>query len=326
MKEATGEYLDFEKSIDAFDKYLKSKKWDEDFPSDYNDFIRIKEEFNLNLDGDSDVNKKAWASFMKMLKKDPWKRNLVQGNELNDHFKQLKLAYAQWDNGGSARGSKDELYGRAQGDSGTGWTPLVTCKIDVKTNFGEDWFKRKFKSGFLNKMIMGIKTVGRMGTPDSAKTSMSDHKYTADEMLPQDKRKLDSLQWKMTNKVANDYISLLLGWSRPKEMYKENGQPMPTAKTPERDEAFGNEMAKKALSNRGLLGRLRQKLFSSGQSNNVISVAFQLADWNDGWTEVDPPEPTEQSESTDRGLELARKVCEGTESVDALIEHHLIGE
>ena len=45
-------------------------------------------------------------------------------------------------------------------------------------------------------------------------------------------------------------------------------------------------MAKKALNNRGLLGRLRQKLFSSGQSNNVISVAFQLADLNDGWKEV----------------------------------------
>ena len=40
-------------------------------------------------------------------------------------------------------------------------------------------------------------------------------------MLPQDKRKLDSLQWKMTNKVAKDYVALLLGWSRPKEKYND---------------------------------------------------------------------------------------------------------
>ena len=66
-------------------------------------------------------------------------------------------------------------------------------------------------------------------------------------------------------------------------------------------------MAKKALSNRGLLGRLRQKLFSSGQSNNVISVAFQLADWNDGWKEVEDETPA--SESTDIGLSLAKRVC-----------------
>ena len=140
----------------------------------------------------------------------------------------MKLAYAQWDNGGSARGSKDELFGRAQGDSDTGWTPLVTCKIDVRTNFGEDWYKRKFKSGFLNKMIFAIKTDARSHSSSDHKNDMTNHKYTADEMLPQDKKKLDSLQWKMTNKVAKDYISLLLGWSRPKEMHKVDGQPMPT--------------------------------------------------------------------------------------------------
>ena len=46
-------------------------------------------------------------------------------------------------------------------------------------------------------------------------------------------------------------------------------------------------MADKALNNRGFLSRLRQKLFSGGQSNNVISVAFQLADPTDGWELVD---------------------------------------
>ena len=41
-----------------------------------------------------------------------------------------------------------------------------------------------------------------------------------------------------------------------------------------KDDGFGKEMAKKALSNRGILGRLKQKLFSGQQSSNVISVAF----------------------------------------------------
>ena len=47
-------------------------------------------------------------------------------------------------------------------------------------------------------------------------------------------------------------------------------------------------MAKKALDNRGILGRLKQMIFSGGQSNNVISVCFQMADQNDGeWKVVD---------------------------------------
>ena len=56
-------------------------------------------------------------------------------------------------------------------------------------------------------------------------------------------------------------------------------------------------MAKKALGNRGILGRLKQKLFSGQQSSNVITVAFQLADPNDGW-EVVEKEPAPTSEST----------------------------
>ena len=47
---------------------------------------------------------------------------------------------------------------------------------------------------------------------------MSDHKYTKDEELnASEKSKLDKLKWKMTNKVAKDYIRLLLGWTRTKQ-------------------------------------------------------------------------------------------------------------
>lgn len=108
-------------------------------------------------------------------------------------------------------------------------------------------------------------------------------------MLPAEKRKLDSLQWKMTNKVAKTFITYLLGWSRAKEKYidKDTDSPLPKQTELSIDQNFGKEMADTALGNRGILGRLKQKVFAGGQSNNVISVAFQLADPNDGWTLVD---------------------------------------
>ena len=76
------------------------------------------------------------------------------------------------------------------------------------------------------------------------------------------------------------------------------------------DEAFGAEMAKKSLNNRGILGRLKQKILSGGQSNNVISVAFQMADWNDGWTKVQPKEeaePVSESQIDDMIMESILK-------------------
>ena len=91
----------------------------------------------------------------------------------------------------------------------------------------------------------------------------------------------------MTNKVAKDYITYLLGWSRKKEKKMEGGNPIPVESKLKEDSGFGASMAKKALGNRGILGRLKQKIFAGGQSNNVISVAFQMADPNDGWKLVD---------------------------------------
>ena len=54
----------------------------------------------------------------------------------------------------------------------------------------------------LNALIMGLKTAARARTSVGGETEWTGHKYTADEMLPQDIRKLDGIQWKMTNKVT----------------------------------------------------------------------------------------------------------------------------
>ena len=99
VKEAHTDYLDFKTTLDEFDQFLKDRDWDKDFKTDYSEFAGIKDDFNVNLDGDSDVNKKAWGKFLKMLKKEPWTKNMVKGNELYNRFKRLKLAYDQWDMG-----------------------------------------------------------------------------------------------------------------------------------------------------------------------------------------------------------------------------------
>lgn len=42
-------------------------------------------------------------------------------------------------------------------------------------------------------------------------------------MTDADKRKLDGIKWKMTNKIASDYITYLLGWKRKKEYVVKEG-------------------------------------------------------------------------------------------------------
>lgn len=238
--------------------------------------------------------KNNWESLKGILGKDQWKTVYNKDPDYRKFFDNLTSAWDVW----SGKTDKSDLNGQGktsehlggnsnlQGDS---WCPETSMRIDIHTDFNETWFKRKFKSGFLNKMIFAIKTDAMSRAHKTGKEGdMAGHKYTADEMLPQDKRKLDSLQWKMTNKVAKDYISMLLGWSRKKELKKTPDGNVPTQLELKQDDGFGQEMAKKALDNRGILGRLKQMIFSGGQSNNVISVCFQMADQNDGeWKIVD---------------------------------------
>ena len=299
----------------------------------------------------------AWEKLFKTLTTEPLKTALSNVKEWKTTWQALSTSWNNWkgkvdDASGGKDNGKDHLQGGAQGLSGDGWQPTMSLRIDVQTKFDDDWFKRKFKSGFLNKMIFTIKTGVMSKSSKSEYTQDNEkigHKYTADEMLPEDKRKLDSLQWKMTNKVAKDYISMLLGWSRSKVLkYDETGNKVPVDVELQPDKGFGSQMAKKALSNRGILGRLKQKIFAGGQASNAITVAFQMADPNDGWTleekndsgtsagsDIPPPEDGEKkggedaeptSESTK--MKLLRELCASPsqESVDALITNCLLKE
>lgn len=303
----------FQSNWEALKKGMEEKLKDKDFKSkNLSDWNNVQKQVaSLNPSGGaSDKNNiSAWKNIAQTMdKKHDWKK-LFKGN-----LKGMSDAWVDWEQecgvtdsaGGigdvGSKAKKKATIADSKLAGGKEWNPWQTYRIDIETSFTDDWYKRKFKSGFLNKMIMGIKTVGRMGTPDSAKTSMSGHKYTADEMLPQDKKKLDSLQWKMTNKIAKDYISFLLGWTRKKEKY-EGEMKVPPDNKLKKDDGFGKSMADKALGNRGVLGRLKQKLFAGGQSNNVISVAFMLADPNDGWKEVKEDTNKETGDSEDSGNE-----------------------
>ena len=125
----------------------------------------------------------------------------------------------------------------------------------------------------LNGIIRAVKTAAAAQTVGTnAQSSISGHKWSYDEMEPSEKKKLDSIQWKMTNKVVKDYITYLLGWKRKKEYTKKLNADGDEVVDPTEglspDTGLGAKFAKNALGGRGFFGRLKQKLFAGGQSNN----------------------------------------------------------
>ena len=227
-------------------------------------------------------NSKMWEYLTdELLTQDKeWSRLYKNDSGFRTAFSALKNGYESWVEFATQGGNEtDAKEISAQSVPNSDWNPNMTYRINIKTNFGEDWFKRKFKSGLLNKALDTWKTAAMAVAPDGSQNK--GQKFSADELTDANKRKLDSIQWKMTNKVAKDYITLLLGKKRSKKMYEAPDEPV--EKELVDDAAFGKEMAAKALSNRGILGRLKQKIFANQQANNAISVVFQLADPGDGW-------------------------------------------
>lgn len=253
-------------------------------------------------------NRAVWKELDQILKSPPWSKIAASDKEFKGICDSIVTSWKTFNGGNEDSPDRTNITKHVGKETSLNPKndvnePNTAMRIIIETKFDDNWYKNKFKSGFLNKMIFGIKTIGRMGTPSAAKTSMSDHKYTKDEELnASEKRKLDSLKWKMTNKVAKDYISLLLGWSRKKEYTVDNGEKKFTeALKP--DKGFGDSMAKKALGGRGFFGRLKQQLFSGQQKSESISVAFQFADPNDGWKFVDSTkkDPGPDGEGGDEG-------------------------
>lgn len=377
FKESTGGFREstlvqegserFKKAYQALCDWLSSKKSDEEWYDDHEsgceDLWEFKKDFDYGDSAKSKTNDKVYVKVTNILwKSKPWKDDYKNDSEFKKLCTDLGEGWEEWSKGGGGDDGPSDAIDQAKGEDG--WNPNMTFRIDIHTSFDEDWFKRKFKSGFLNKAIMAIKTDAASKMTDAATGDGMEkgHKYTQDEMLPGDRRKLDKIQWKMTTKVAKDYITYLLGWSRAKKRTPD-GQPIEALKA---DKGFGQTMADRATSNRGILGRLAAKIFAGGQANNAISVVFQLADPDDGWTvqedkkaaEKAPPPGADDaanessapfadpfSESTfadcldglslaveDSGQrfdsprrELAEAVLEGREPVSELVDRCLLG-
>ena len=168
------------------------------------------------------TNSTAWNAINEMLDSETWKKDIANDKKLKGIVDEMRNGWNQWagkEDGGALAGGKPE---EKQGSSV--WNPRLPFRITIKTNFDENWFKRKYKSGMLNGIINAVKTSAMARSAGTAAASnpeghpewQSGHKFTADEMLPADVKKLDSIRWKMTNKVAKDYVTYLLGWKRKK--------------------------------------------------------------------------------------------------------------
>lgn len=300
------------------------------------EILKLAKKFNRGSGPTSKDNTEPFQAITKILQKNEWQNLMkVEMRDLGKFWEQASSGWQEWT--GKSSSEKGETRQLSSGElKPDQWNPYQACRIDIHTSFDANWYKRKFKSGLLNKMIFAIKTDARShGTADMNRSDpMANHKYTADEMLPQDTRKLDSLQWKMTNKIARDFITYFMGWTRRKERNPDTKDGLPGAPTEELqyNESFGKKMADAALSNRGILGRLKQKIFSGGQSNNVISVAFQMADPNDGWgvvengesdtedAEQNPPEKGDNGGDTGNGESNGKSHGElGEEDVKSIL-------
>ena len=317
VKEANVAGEDFQNALNGFKNYLQKNKKNEEWVKTHqevDDLLKNIDQIRI-ANGPKD-NQPFWDEIVKILGKrgSVWEQEIGQKNSaLANEISSLRSAWTKFSGGTTT--SPDGAFGNVSSDLGggrgginakdTSWDPTLVFRIDIRTSFNDDWYKRKFKSGLLNKAIFAVKTAAMADAKrGGSQQQYAGHKYSADEeLLPQEKRKLDGIQWKMTNKVAKDFISLFCGWSRKKEMFQvsEGGGFKPAQPEMTIDKAFGDQMAKNALGGRGILGRLKQKLFAGGQSNNVISVVFQMADPADGWTVVDPQDENKDAKGGEKG-------------------------
>ena len=111
-----------------------------------------------------------WASDIKG-NRDPF--NVSAFNKINFFSKNrgknlLEIVNSEWtnfananlrDKSGDNSGSRgNDKLGKASTVDGQTWNPRQTYKIEIKTNFNDDWYKKRFKSGFLNKVLDTVKT------------------------------------------------------------------------------------------------------------------------------------------------------------------------
>lgn len=194
FNESVGDYSKMKDAVKKFGDWIDTASRNQDWKKQNEKDIKTLTDSMAAIRPESGPNgpenQKAWNDINEVLKGQNWVGWAKSDKGLNDCIQKLR---GGWDvfsgkpeGSSSSDGSdqKDKTPGISEADRK--WDPYVPLRIDIQTNFNEDWYKRKFKSGILNKMIFAIKTDARSHiSPDAkARDPMADHKYTADEMLP----------------------------------------------------------------------------------------------------------------------------------------------
>ena len=146
---------------------------------DVNSLIKLLNQ--INPAKGVDANKRLWEQLNKGLKTEPWASdikgnrdpfNVSAFNKINFFSKNrgknlLEIVNSEWTNfvnaslrskGGDGNSRGNDKLGKATTVDGQTWNPRQTYKIEIKTNFNDDWYKKRFKSGFLNKVLDTVKT------------------------------------------------------------------------------------------------------------------------------------------------------------------------
>ena len=151
---SSGEADDFANALNEFMEYLEEKSKDSGWVKDYGDDVDVfktnKAKFRAGLGTSDSDNVRAWDAIREILETDKWKQDIRDDSNLK---KIVGKIYAGWDTW-----SEEKVEGPESSVSGEEWTPELPFKLEVKTRFDENWFKRKYKSGVLNGIIDAIKT------------------------------------------------------------------------------------------------------------------------------------------------------------------------
>ena len=173
---------------------------------DVNSLIKLLNQ--INPAKGVDANKELWKTLNKGLKTEPWASEIKKNtppfdvsayNKINFFSKNkgknlLEIVNSEWtnfananlkDKSGDSGDRGNNTLGKASIVDGQTWNPRQTYKIEIKTNFNDDWYKKRFKSGFLNKVIDTVKTsIHAHADVTRDNDEYRNKKFSADQMEP----------------------------------------------------------------------------------------------------------------------------------------------
>lgn len=186
--EKSGDFGGLKKAVETFIEWLdkQSDEWKKNNQKDIDELKKHFGSFRQATGPEGQDNKNAWNGINEVFKRKPWTDWLRTDPGMKKHIDDLRKGWATFtgDESAASTGAATDSETSGLSKEDKAWDPAVPVRIDIQTNFDDNWYKRKFKSGMLNALIMGFKTSARARTSAGAETEWTGHKYTADEMLP----------------------------------------------------------------------------------------------------------------------------------------------